>query len=143
MSPRWEPNPNIRRGRTVVYTLHAHLVFTPKYRCGPFTDEILRRCEEVMRVVCADFETELVEFNGERDHVHLLVHYPPKVALSRLVGSLKGVSARRLRQEYPEHIRKYLWDAHFWSPSYFAASCGGAPLSIIKEYIENQKRPEV
>jgi putative transposase len=118
------------------------LVFTPKHRRGPFTDEILRRCEEVMRAVCADFETELVEFNGERDHVHLLVHYPPKVALSRLVGSLKGVSARRLRQEFPSHIRKYLWGDHFWSPSYFAASCGGAPLSIIKEYIENQKRPD-
>ena len=141
MSPRWEPNPNIRRGRTVVYTLHAHLVFTPKYRRGPFTDEILARCEEIMRAVCADFETELVEFNGERDHVHLLVHYPPKVAISRLVGSLKGVSARRLRQEFPGHIRTYLWGNHFWSPSYLAASCGGAPLEIIKEYIENQKRP--
>jgi putative transposase len=118
------------------------LVFTPKYRRGPFTDEILGRCEEIMRAVCADFETELVEFNGERDHVHLLVHYPPKVAISRLVGSLKGVSARRLRQEFPGHIRKYLWGEHFWSPSYFAASCGGAPLEIIKEYIENQKRPD-
>ncbi|MFE5861883.1 IS200/IS605 family transposase [Streptomyces virginiae] len=141
MSPRWESDPNIRRGGTVVQTLHAHLVFTPRYRRGPFTDEMLTRCEEVMRAVCADFETELVEFNGERDHVHLLVHHPPKVALSRLVGSLKGVSARRLRQEFPDHIRTYLWGAHFWSPSYFAASCGGAPLGIIKEYIEQQKRP--
>lgn len=68
-----------------------------------------------MRDVCADFDTELAEFNGERDHVHLLVHYPPKVALSRLVGSLKGVSARRLRQEFPAHIREYLWGDHFWS----------------------------
>jgi putative transposase len=127
-------------GRTRV-SLHAHLVFTPRYRRGPFTDEILRRCEEVMRDVCTDFGAELREFNGERDHVHLLVHYPPKVAISRLVGSLKGVSARRLRQEFPGHIRKYLWGDHFWSPSYFAASCGDAPLAVIKEYIENQKRP--
>ncbi|MFF7890203.1 IS200/IS605 family transposase [Streptomyces sp. NPDC020794] len=141
MSPRREPNPNICRGRTVVCALHAHLGFTPRYRRGPFTDEILRRCEEVTRAVCADFETALVEFNGETDHVHLPVHYPPKVSLSRLVGSLKAVSARRLRHEFPGHIRKYLWGDHFWSPSYFAASCGGAPLSIIKEYIENQKRP--
>lgn len=141
MSPRWEPNPNIRRGRSVVYTLHAHLVFTPKYRRGPFNHEILSRCETIMAQVCDDFGAELVEFNGETDHVHLLVHYPPKVALSRLVGSLKGVSARYLRQEFPEHIRKYLWGKHFWSPSYFAASCGGAPLSIIAEYITNQQRP--
>jgi putative transposase len=117
------------------------LVFTLKYRRGPFTDEILTRCEEVMRNVCADFETELVEFNGERDHVHLLVNYPPKVALSKLVGSLKGVSARRLRQEYPDHIHKYLSGEHFWSPSYLAASCGGSPLTIINDYIEQQKHP--
>jgi putative transposase len=92
MSPRWEANPNIRRGRTVVYTLHAHLVFTPKYRRGPFTDQILRRCEEVMRDVCADFETDLVEFNGERDHVHLLVHYPPKVQGHEVMGGVVAAS---------------------------------------------------
>ncbi|MBZ3913336.1 IS200/IS605 family transposase [Streptomyces acidiscabies] len=142
MSPRWEPNPDIRRGRSVVHTLHAHLVFTPKYRCGVFTDDLLARCEEVMRDVCADFDAELTEFNGEPDHVHLLVHYPPKIALSRLVGSLKGVSARRLRQEFPDHIHRFLSGDHFWSPSYFAASAGGAPLSVVEEYIENQKRPD-
>lgn len=141
MSPRWAPDPDIRKGRSVVYNLHAHLVFVPKYRRPVFTDEILGRCEEIMRAVCEDFNAELREFNGERDHVHLLVHYPPQVALSRLVGSLKGVSARRLRQEHPAHIRRYLWGEHFWSPSYFAASCGGAPLAIVRQYIENQKRP--
>jgi len=141
VSPRWEPNPDIRRGRSVVHTLHAHLVFVPKYRRAVFTDTVLTRCEEIMRDVCGDANAELREFNGERDHVHLLVHYPPQVALSRLVGSLKGVSARRLRQEFPDHIRRYLWGDHFWSPSYFAASCGGAPLAVVKDYIENQKRP--
>jgi putative transposase len=142
MSPRWEPNPDVRRGRSVVYTLHAHLVFTPRYRRGVFTDAILKRCEEIMREVCTDFGAELREFNGERDHVHLLVHYPPQVTLSRLVGSLKGVSARRLRQEFHDHIHRYLWGNHFWSPSYFAGSCGGAPLAVVKEYIENQVRPD-
>lgn len=117
------------------------MVFTPKYRSGSFIDEILVRCEEIMRDVCTDFGAELTEFNGETDHVHLLVHYPRKIALSRLVGSLKGVSARRLRQEFPAHIRRYLWGDHFWSPSYFAASAGGAPLKVIKDHIENQKRP--
>jgi putative transposase len=116
------------------------LVFTPKWR-GPFTDEILARCEQIMADVCTDFGAQLRQFNGETDHVHLHVHYPPKVALSRLVNSLKGVSARHLRQQFPVHIRKYLWGQHFWSPSYFAGSCGGAPLSVVKNYIENQKRP--
>ncbi|MGW2650481.1 IS200/IS605 family transposase [Streptomyces sp. NPDC001393] len=129
-------------GGEASYTLHAHLVFTPKYRRKVFTGQILTRCEEVMRKVCEDFGAELREFNGESDHVHLLVHYPPSIALSRLVGSLKGVSARRLRQEFPDHINKYLCGEHSWSPSYFACSCGGAPLAVVKEYIENQKRPD-
>uniref|UniRef100_UPI0021000AA1 IS200/IS605 family transposase n=1 Tax=Rhodococcus koreensis TaxID=99653 RepID=UPI0021000AA1 len=71
-----------------------------------------------------------------------LIHYPPTVQLSTLVNSLKGVSARYLRQEFPDHIQKYLWGNHFWSPSYFAASAGGAPLAIVAEYITNQQRPE-
>jgi putative transposase len=87
--------------------------------------------------VCDSFGVTLVEFNGEHDHVHLLVHYPPKVALSTLVNSLKGVSARMLRKEFPAHIRRHLWGGHFWSSSYFAASCGGAPLSIIKEFLKS------
>jgi putative transposase len=117
------------------------LVFTPKYRRAPFTSAILERCEQITAEVCTDFGADLPEFTGETDHLHLLVHCPPKVALSRLVNSLKGVLARRLRQQFPAHIRTYPWGQHFWSPSYFAGSCGGAPLSITKDYIDNQKRP--
>jgi putative transposase len=117
------------------------LVFTTKYRRGALTDLILIRREQVMRDVCADFGAELREFNGETDYVHLLVHYPPTVALSKLVNSLKGVSARYLRQEHGARLSRYLWGNHLWSPSYFAGACGGAPLGVVKEYIENQKRP--
>jgi hypothetical protein len=85
------------------------LVFTPKYRRGVFTDEILIRCKEIMSNVCADFGGELREFNGEADHAHLLVHYPPQVSLSRLVNSLKGVSSRHLRREFSDHVRRYPW----------------------------------
>lgn len=90
--------------------------------------------------VCRDFEAELVEFNGERDHVHLLVTYPPKVALSKLVNSLKGVSSRLLRKTCAENFEP-IFGKVLWSPSYFAASCGGAPLGIIKQYIESQDSP--
>ena len=123
-----------------MYNLHAHLVFTTKYRRGALTDPILTR-REIMASVRADFGADLREFNGEDDHVHPLVHYPPAVALSKLADSLKGVSARRPRQEYGPHPRQYLWGAHLWSPSYFAGSRGCAPLAVVKEYIENQKRP--
>lgn len=141
MSPRWTPDPDIRRGRSVVYNLHAHLVFTTKYRRGALTDPILTRCEEIMADVCRDFGAELREFNGDTDHVHLLVHYPPTVTLSKLVNSLKGVSARYLRQEHDTHLRHYLSGGHLWSPSYYAGSCDGAPLAAVNEYIENQKHP--
>ena len=94
-----------------------------------------------MRAVCEDFEAELVEFNGEANHVHLLVNFPPKIAVSRLVNSLKGVSSRRLRQEFPDLVRHYWRAQRLWSGSYFAGSVGGAPLSIMKQYIEQQNRP--
>lgn len=134
-----DPNPDVRTGRHVVYDLHVHLVFVTTYRRKAFTNEMLTRCEGIMREVCADFEANLKQFNGEEDHVHLL--YPPKVQLSKLVNSLKGVSARLLRKEYDAHVRRYLWGGRFWSGSYFAGSCGGAPLTVVKQYIENQKCP--
>lgn len=141
MSPRWQPDPDVRRGRTVVYNQHAHLVFTPKYRRRVFTQAILARMGQVMSEVCADFDASLEEFNAEADHVHLLVTYPPQVQLSRLVNSLKGVSARRLRAEFGPQLRKNLWGTHLWSPSYFVGSVGGAPLAVVKDYIANQKVP--
>jgi putative transposase len=130
-----------RRGRHVVSAMHVHLVFVTKYRRGVFNDEMLTRCEEIMRKVCEDFESELKEFNGERDHVHLLINYPPKVAVSKLVNSLKGVSARRMRQEFTGRVNRAIMHGHLWSPSYFSASCGGAPLTIVRQYIEQQKLP--
>ena len=94
----------------------------------------------IFESICADFEASLVEFDGEDDHVHLLVKYPPKVPVSSLVNSLKGVSSRLLRKQFPSLVRRY-WKGVLWSPSYFAASCGGAPLAMIKQYIENQRTP--
>lgn len=139
--PRWEPDPNVRRGRSVVHNLHAHLVFTPKYRKAVFTSDLLVTCESAMRGVCEDFGAALSEFNGEHDHVHLLVQYPPTVHLPRLVNSLKGVSSRILRRDHPVAVRKVLWGEHLWSPSYFVGSVGGAPLSVVADYITNQRRP--
>lgn len=97
--------------------------------------------QEVMEEVCADFGVQLAEFNGEADHVHLLVNFPPTVQLSKLVNSLKGVSSRLLRKEFPE-LEKHYWRARrLWAGSYFAGSVGGAPLSVLCQYIESQERP--
>ena len=109
-----------------------------KYRHPVFTDAHLSRLEDIFQAVCADFGCDLLECNGEAEHVHLLVTYPPTVQLSRLVNSLKGVSARRLRQRYRVRTHR----EHLWSPSYFAASAGGAPLETLRAYIRQQRTPD-
>jgi putative transposase len=91
----------IRTGRHCALVMHVHLVFVTKFLHKEFTDAHLTRMEEIMRSVCADFECELVEFNGENNHGHLLVNFPPKVTVTKLVNSLKGVSSRRLRLGAP------------------------------------------
>lgn len=133
---------DIRHGRHCVFNLHIHLVFLTKYRRSVFTKAVLEDLKEIFASVCQDFEAELVEFDGEKDHVHLLINYPPKVSVSRLVNSLKGVSSRLIRKKRYACIKDKLWAGALWSPSYFAASCGGAPISIIKQYIEQQDTPE-
>ena len=137
-----EKETDLRRGRHVVFNLHVHLVFVAKYRRKVFTKEILDDMRQIFESVCTDFEAQLVEFDGENDHVHLLVNYPPKVSISKLVNSLKGVSSRMIRQKNYPSIREKLWGGALWSPSYFAGSCGGAPISIIRQYIEQRNTPD-
>ena len=130
----------IRRGRHCVFKMHVHLVFVSKYRREVFDGDAIDRLRGMFAKVCADFEASLVEMDGESDHVHLLVEYPPKVAVSALVNSLKGASSRRLRSERPDIANRY-WKNMLWSPSYFAASCGGASIGIVRQYIEQQQTP--
>ena len=128
-----------RRGRHCFFAIHANLVFVTKYRRGVFRQEHLDSLHRILADVCKDFDAELIEFNGERDHVHLLINYPPKVALSALVNSLKGVSSRLLRKEFGDFHPWLKRRGVLWSPSYFAASCGGAPIEILRQYIEQQQ----
>ncbi|MEU0650510.1 IS200/IS605 family transposase [Streptomyces umbrinus] len=125
-SPRWNPNPDVCTGRHVVQDLHFHLGFDTKYRRNAFTEAMLTHTEEVVREVCTDLEAELKQFDAKQDHVHLLVHYPPKVQLSKLVNSLKA-------QEYDAHVRRYLWSGHFWSGSYFAGDTADRRHAVHRE----------
>ena len=127
----------LRAKRHVVHHLHLHLVFVTKYRGKVFTEKMFDRLRFHFDRVCDDFGCRLVECDGEQDHVHLLVEPLPQTTPSRLVNSLKGVSSRLLRKEFPE-LENYYWKGGLWSPSYFIASCGGTPLDILKEYIRNQ-----
>ena len=91
--------------------------------------------QEIFSSVCKDYEVELVEFDGESDHVHLLVNFPPKVSVSKLVNSLKGVSSRLLKKSHPDLVARY-WKGALWSRSYFAGSVGGAQPSTACEIVE-------
>lgn len=131
----------MRKGRYCVFAMHVHLVFVAKYRKKIFDAEILKAMEDIFQNICSKFEAKLTEFNGEGDHIHLVINYHPKHSISILVNSLKGVSSRLLRSEFPRLRGKY-WKGVLWSPSYFAGSCGGASLDVLKTYIENQQKPE-
>jgi putative transposase len=110
---------DFRAGRHVVHKLNAHLVFVPKYRRGVITPRVFDILKAAWEKVCADFEGDLLESNFEPDHVHLMVAYRSA--------------------DLPE-VRNKLWGEHFWSPSYCAVSCGGAPLEIVAKYIQSQNR---
>lgn len=132
---------DIRQGRRCVFKLHVHWVFVAKYRRRVFDAQAIDVLRGIFADLCSDAHATLVEMDGEDDHVHMLVEYPPKLAVSLLVNSLKGVSSRLLRQQCPD-IRKRYWKGVLWSPSYFASSCGGAPIGIVRQYIEHQKTPD-
>jgi len=133
-------NKNIRTGRHCVFMMHVHLVFVTKYRKKVFSKAILDDIKTIFHKVCQNFEAEIIEFDGEDDHVHLLVIYPPKVAVSKLVNALKGASSYRLKRMHPALKQQY-WKGALWSPSYFAGSVGGASIEVVKQYIAQQKTP--
>ena len=116
--------------------------FTIKFAMNIFTKEHLDLMKEVFEDICKINDSTLEEFNGESNHVHLLITYPPRIALSVLINSLKGVSSRKLRQKFKVFQKEY-WgeDVALWSRSYFVASVGGATLDVLKEYIEQQYTP--
>lgn len=130
-----------RTGRSCVYKNHVHLVFTTKYRRKVFTLEMSKRVEDIMRETCLQMDCELLEYGAEDNHIHMMVAVHPKVAVSNLVGKLKGKSSYMIRKEFWEHVKTMLWGNHFWSPSYCVVSCGGASLDVVKSYIESQNAP--
>ena len=132
---------DFRTGRHVVYNMHAHIVLVPKYRRKVMTPRVTKLLGEVFGEVCRRYGATLDAYETDQDHAHILVTYPPKVALSKLVMSLKTISSLRIREHHWPEVTQALWGEHFWSPSYCVVSAGGAPLEIIKRYIETQQSP--
>lgn len=129
---------NLRKERHSISSLKIHLVCVTKYRRSVFTSESLAVIEKSFNEVAKKMDFEVLEFNGETDHIHTLIEYPPKLSISQMVNALKGVSSRRYGQAgYPKPDGK---DA-LWSPSYFVSSVGGAPIDVLQQYIRQREKP--
>lgn len=124
-----------------VYDMKYHLVLITKYRRKCLTSEMLDTLEDSCRNLCDKWEVGLLEFGGESDHVHLMLGFNPTLQPSKFVNSLKTVTSRRLRKEYKAHLANYYWKPVLWSRAYCLLTAGGAPLEVLKEYIQNQDRP--
>ncbi|OOY04539.1 IS200/IS605 family transposase [Thioclava sp. DLFJ5-1] len=128
-----------RSGRQVVSDLHVHLVFVTKSRRGLLDADAHQRLKGAFEKVAAGFGATVVECDGEDDHMHLLLEYPATVPVAKLVNSLKGVGSRLLLRDREDLRRRS--PKGLWSPSYFAASCGGPPLDVIRDYVRKQRAP--
>lgn len=132
----------IQKERHATHLLHAHLVFVTKYRYKVLKGRHIEYLRNVFKETIEEMGGVLEEFDGEADHVHLLIQYPPKWSISKIVNNLKGRSSRLLRRDMPDIKERYWGKAGLWHRSYFAGSVGGAPLEIVKQYIEQQKTPD-
>lgn len=126
----------VRSNNNVVYRCAYHVVWCPKYRRPVIQGEVDDRLKELIREVCDERESNLIELETMPDHVRLLVECDPQYGIHRLVKQLKGRSSRTLRQEFPS-LRSRL--PTLWTNSYFVATVGGAPLEIVKQYVANQR----
>jgi len=130
---------DLRSNKQVVYSCKYHVIFCPKYRRKILDGEIEKRLKEIISEVALELQVEVLEMECDQDHIHLLCEVDPQFGVHRFVKAIKGRSSRILRSEFPELKTKL---PTLWSHSYFVSTVGEAPLSVIKQYIENQKRSE-
>ena len=129
---------NLQTNQHSVYSLSYHLILVTKYRHPCMTQEIQTRIQEVVESLFEKWGCTLIELNGEIDHIHILFEAPPQIRLASTINSLKSVTSRYIRKEFPEELEPFYWKPYFWSNSYFLISTGGAPIEIIRQYIEDQ-----
>jgi putative transposase len=125
-----------KSNNNVVYSSKYHVVWCPKYRRKVLEGRIAKRCEQILRQTAKKYRAEVIALEIMPDHVHLLVEIDPQLGIHRLVKNLKGVSSHQLRKEFASLVSRL---PTLWTNSYFVSTVGGAPLSVIKQYVENQK----
>lgn len=120
-----------------VFLLYYHLVLVTKYRRKVIDDIISNRLKEIFEKIQDNYNITLQEWNHDKDHVHILFKAHPNTEISKFINAYKSASSRIIKKEFPE-IKKKLWKEYFWSRSYCLLTTGGAPIEIIKRYIESQ-----
>lgn len=136
-------NLDYKTNRHSCFSLKYHLVVTTKYRHKVINKTILNELVEISNNIFKEkWDCEILQINGEEDHLHILFEAPPQVQLSKLINNFKTVSSRLIRKNHKEQVEKYYWKPYFWSNSYLIISSGGAPIEVIKKYIQNQTTPK-
>lgn len=132
-----------RKASHCVFSIHLHVFFVPKYRRHVFNAAMVKRLEEIFTRVLEARKCILEECGAEANHIHLLIDLHPDNNISSLMGSLKSASSRILRKEFAEELSKFYWKNVLWGEQYFVASTGGAPIEVLKQYIQNQDSPVI
>ncbi len=128
---------NLDTNNHSVFLLNYHLVLVIKYRRKVINDEVSNRLKEIFEYICPKYDIILGEWNRDKDHVHLLFRGSPNTDISKFINAYKSASSRLIKKEFPL-IRNQLWKEYFWSRSYCLITTGGAPIDIVRKYIENQ-----
>lgn len=120
-----------------VFLLRYHLVLVVKYRRKVIDEEISERAKEIFSYICSNYNITLEEWNHDENHVHILFRAHPNTKISKFINAYKSASSRLIKKEFPK-IKTKLWKEHFWSQSFCLLTTGGAPIEVIKQYIETQ-----
>ena len=128
----------LNKNRHAIYKLTYHLVVVTKYRHPVINKQVHERIEEVANNLFTKWNCSMLEFNSDKDHIHILFDAPPQLNLANSINSFKTVTSRYIRKEFEEHLSPYYWKPVFWSRCYMILTTGGAPLEVIKKYIQNQ-----
>jgi len=135
------PKAKYRSSHRSVFNLTVHMVFVTKYRRQVINAEMLQELEGIFKSVLKAWNCQLIEFNGEKDHVHLLVSFPPQKRLSDLVGNLKATASKAMWKQFEPILSTVYSKKVFWAASYFISSCGGVSVETLKQYVQNQDSP--
>lgn len=128
-----------KSNKQVVYSCKYHVVFCPKYRRKVLVGDVERRLKDLIQLMAQEFQVDIIEMECDQDHIHILCEVDPQFGIHRWVKMIKGRTSKILREEFP-FLKSRI--PTLWTHSYFVSTVGGAPLEVIKQYVENQKRSE-